>query len=162
MKELRDTIVSWVDQRMDDMLSAPRMWGSDEAVELQMLLLLELRALALRPEELTTDPRRILDAYAAYVAKTYPKTPNLPLSQIVATDHLGLELAAALRKFREQMAKQYKAEKTSTTQPATSKPPKSHSSKNVPHKNPWQKFDMISQGLHAPPRLMSGNAGGLS
>ena len=95
-----------MDKRIEDMLAAPRMWGSDEAVELQVLLLLEIRTLALQPEKLAADPRCILDAYAAYLTKTYPAKPNRPLSQIVETEYLGLTLAAARRPFLHQMVKQ--------------------------------------------------------
>lgn len=161
MKELRDVIVTWVDQRMDDMLSAPRMWGSDEAIELQMLLLLELRALALRPEELTADPRRILDAYAAYLAKTYRKTSNRPLSQIIETDHLGLRLAAELRKFKDQMVSVDTVEKPTSNQVKEAKSSKSHSTKNVVRNNPWAKFDAIAHTLTLPPRMAPSVRGGL-
>lgn len=101
MKGLHETIVAWVDQRMKDMLDAPRMWGSDEAVEMQALLLLELRALALRPDKELANPRRILDAYTAYINKTFPKTPNRPLFQIVEPDDLGHHLADEFRRFLE-------------------------------------------------------------
>lgn len=160
MKELRDEIVTWVDERIEDMLAAPRMWGSDEAVELQVLLLLEIRTLALRPEELAANPRCILDAYAAYLTKTYPAKPNRPLSQIVETDHLGLTLAAALRPFRDQMVKQYAAKKPLITRAIAPKPKSSHSAKNRAQKNPWQQFDVISQGMSAPPRFRRAVAGG--
>jgi hypothetical protein len=155
MKELRDVIVTWVDQRIEDMLSAPRMWGSDEAIELQMLLLLELRALALRPEEITADPRRILDAYAAYLAKTYPKTPNRPLCQIIETDHSGLRLAAELRKFKNQLVSLDldTVKKPAINEALGAKPTKSHSTKNVVRNNPWAKVDAIAHTLTVPPRM---------
>jgi hypothetical protein len=99
MKGLRDTIISWVDQRMDDLLATPRMWGSDEAVEMQALLLLELRALTSRPEKELANPRRVLDAYTSYLGKTFPKKPNRPLFQIVEPDDLGYHLAVEFRRF---------------------------------------------------------------
>ncbi len=99
MKGLRDTVLGWAKQRMDDILEAPRMWGSNEAVELQVLLLLELRALALQPERELKNPRRILDAYTDYLGKTYPKKPNRPLFLITEPDDLGLNLVAAFRAF---------------------------------------------------------------
>jgi hypothetical protein len=101
MKGFRDILVNWVDQRMDDMLATPRMWGSDEAIEMQALLLFEVRALAMRPEQEIANPGRIMDAYAAYLAQTYPAKPHRPLCQIVEPDDLGLTLAAELRKFRD-------------------------------------------------------------
>lgn len=161
MKELRDVIVTWVDQRMEDMLSAPRMWGSDEAIELQMLLLLELRTLALRPEELTANPRHILDAYAAFVAKIHPKTPNRPLSQIIETDHLGLRLAAELRKFKNQMVSIDKGKKPVSNQVIEAKPSKSHSTKNVVRNDPWAKVNAIAHTLPVPPRMAASIRGGL-
>jgi hypothetical protein len=97
-QSLQDIIVTWVDQRIADMLSAPRMWGSDEAVEVQTLLLLELRALALRPELELANPRRILDAYVAYLEKTFPAKPHLPLCQIIEPDELGSTIAGQLQK----------------------------------------------------------------
>lgn len=99
MRGHKDTVVAWVDQRLKDMLAAPRMWGSDEAVEMQALLLLELRALALRPEQELANPRRVLDAYASYLGKTFPSMPHRPLFQIVDADELGFALAAEIRKF---------------------------------------------------------------
>jgi hypothetical protein len=96
---LRSTIVTWADQRIADMLAAPRMWGSDEAIEMQTLLLLELRALATRPEPELANPRRILDAYAAYLQKSYPDRLHRPLFQLVEPDDLGLSLARELQNF---------------------------------------------------------------
>lgn len=160
MKELRDEIVTWVNERIEDMLAAPRMWGSDEAVELQVLLLLEIRTLALRPEELAANPRCILDAYAAYLTKMYPAKPNRPLSQIVETDHLGLTLAAAMRPFRDQMVKKYAAQRSRGMIAVAPEPKPSHSAKKRAQKNPWQEFDAISQAMSAPPRFRSPVAGG--
>jgi hypothetical protein len=99
MKGLRDTIVGWVDRRIEDMLAAPRMWGSDEAVEMQLLVLLEMRALATRPDQELANPSRILDAYNAYLAKRFPAKPHRPMCRIVEPDDLGFVLAAELRKF---------------------------------------------------------------
>jgi hypothetical protein len=107
---LRSTIVTWADQRIAEMLAAPRTWGSDEAIEMQTLLLLELRALATRPEPELANPRRILDAYAAYLQKSYPDRPHRPLFQLVQPDDLGLSLARELQKivdvFRLDMLKE--------------------------------------------------------
>jgi hypothetical protein len=80
------------------MLAAPRMWGSDEAVEMQALLLIEMRALATRPEQELANPSRILDAYNAYLAKHFPAKPHRPLSRIVEPDDLGFALASELRR----------------------------------------------------------------
>lgn len=98
MRGLRDTLVGWIDERMKNMLATPRAWGSDEAIEIQVLRLLEFRALVLLPELEAEAPGRLVDGYMAYLAKTYPAKPNRPLSQIVESDYLGQNLAAELRR----------------------------------------------------------------
>ncbi|MEP7125621.1 MAG: hypothetical protein ABJE95_32115 [Byssovorax sp.] len=97
-QDLKDTIVTWVDERIDDMLAAPRMWGSDEAVEMQTLLLLELRALTVSPAAELANPRRIVDAYAAHLASAFPTQPHRPLFQLITPDPLGATMAHELRK----------------------------------------------------------------
>jgi hypothetical protein len=73
MGDIRDTIVTWADQYLLEILAAPRMWGSLEAVEMQVLQLLEVRALALRPDQELASPRRVLDTYTAFLRDRYPK-----------------------------------------------------------------------------------------
>lgn len=100
MTSVRDTVVHWVDQRLDAVLAAPPMWGSPEAVEMQVLLLLEMRALALRPEQELAEPRRILDTYLAYLARQFPRRVGAPLCELVAPDDEGCgRLAQELRGF---------------------------------------------------------------
>lgn len=98
MRGLRDTLVGWIDERIKNMLATPRAFGSDEAIEMQTLLLLEMRSLTLRPEQEIDAPGRLVDAYTTYLAKAYPEKPNRPLCQIVESDHLGLKLAVELQK----------------------------------------------------------------
>lgn len=98
MRALRDTILHWIDKRMSDMLTAPRAWGSDEAIEMQVLLLLQFRALTLRPDFDDGDPGSLVDAYMEYLTRAYPKHPHRPLHQIVETDHLGFNIANELEK----------------------------------------------------------------
>ncbi|MBK6514450.1 MAG: hypothetical protein IPG04_10120 [Polyangiaceae bacterium] len=83
---LRDTITTWVDERLREMLAAPRMWGSLEAVEMQALLLLELRALALRPETLLGEPRLVIDGYASFLREKFPQLAPGPAFQLLAND----------------------------------------------------------------------------
>lgn len=103
MKGLRGAILGWIEERTNDLLETPRAWGSDEAVEMQVLLLLELRALVLQPERELESPRRILDTYLAYLNKTYPRKPNRPLFQIVEEDELGHNLGRELRHFLDAL-----------------------------------------------------------
>lgn len=79
---LRETFVHWADQRIHQLLSAPGMWGSLEAVEMQALLLLEMRALAHRPEQELEEPRRVIEAYFEFLREKYPLKSE-PLSALV-------------------------------------------------------------------------------
>jgi hypothetical protein len=101
MSSLHDTILGWVDQRVGDMLAAPRTWGSNEAVEMQILQLMELRALALHPAQELESPRRILETYLAYLRDRFPAKPPMPLFQLVGQDEPGAQTAEHLRGFVE-------------------------------------------------------------
>jgi len=96
MSALRDTILHWIDKRTSDMLAAPRAWGSDEAIEMQALLLLQFRALTLRPDFDHGDPGSLVDDYMEYLTRAYPKHFHRPLHQIVESDPLGSNIAAEL------------------------------------------------------------------
>ena len=98
MSALRDTILNWIDKRTSDMLAAPRAWGSDEAIEMQVLLLLQFRALTLRPDFDQGDPGSLVDTYMEYLTREYPKHPHRPLHQIVESDYLGFNIASELKK----------------------------------------------------------------
>jgi len=108
MSSLREVIVRWVEGRLDDLLAAPPMWGSPEAVEMQALQLLELRLLALRPDLDAENPRRVLDTYLAFLRERFPAQPPEPLYRLVASaaDAASAEaaLVGALGEFRAKMA----------------------------------------------------------
>ena len=46
---LATTLLRFIDERLDQMLEAPQLWGADESVELQILQLLEIRFLIVSP-----------------------------------------------------------------------------------------------------------------
>lgn len=99
MKNLRDVIVRWADARVDELIAAPRMWGSHEAVEMQVLQTLEMRALALRPAQQLDDPRQVIEMYGRFLQRRYPGHPPTPLFELV--EGMGeAELTAALSEFR--------------------------------------------------------------
>lgn len=101
--ELRARLVGWIDARLDEILAAPRMWGAAlEAVEMQVLTLLEVRALVVDLERELREPRRILDAYVRILGERFPGGPPRPAHQLVAEDDddafvaLVRDLSAAL------------------------------------------------------------------
>jgi hypothetical protein len=64
-------MVDRIDESLDLMAKAPRMWGSPESMELQALLLLELRAMASRHSVLHgRRPSGLREAYERFVTDT--------------------------------------------------------------------------------------------
>ena len=104
MKPLSDTLVEYIDGRLDAMLGAPQMWGTDEAVELQVLQLVDLRALALLPEIRSGQPRATLDAYFRFLRHRFPDAPTMNLAALLEQQGRQGELAPILAEFRAQMA----------------------------------------------------------
>ena len=74
-------MLTWITARLDAILGAPRMWGSRESVELQILTLLEMRRVVLGE-----DPGEVLLQYPAFVRKRYPNGYNRPLHKILASE----------------------------------------------------------------------------
>ena len=90
-------LVDWVDSRLDELLTAPRMWGSTEAVEMQVLLLLEARWFSAGRGE----PRHVFDTYLRYMSERFPSGASQPLfQQLGPEDYVGLaEHLATFRSF---------------------------------------------------------------
>lgn len=107
---LRERVLYWVDKRTRDMLAAPRAWGSDEAVEMQVLLLLQFRLLALRPDFDQGDPGSLVDHYLDYISRAYPGKSRLPLHRFIETDRLGVNLAKELKKVVQDINGDYAQE----------------------------------------------------
>lgn len=81
------------------MLAAPRMWGSLEAVELQILCLLQVRHLAVHGQDLS---KALLDRHVEVVRKRFgPGPKGLAWDQVGDDEALFVELmwdvVAALR-----------------------------------------------------------------
>lgn len=109
MSSLPQTIAAWADARIREMLAAPRMWGSDEAVELQILQLHEIRALALRPKHELENPRGVLEAYQAFLQRKFPAAAPAPLFKLVG--HLdATEFRSAIEEFSAVLRKSFREE----------------------------------------------------
>jgi len=96
-------LLSWVDRRLDTMLLRPRAWGGPEAIETQVLLLLQFRGLIARPRT-EKVPSPVLASYFAYLERTFPEHPNQPLHRLVGEDltreRLSFELSKAVTTVR--------------------------------------------------------------
>ena len=84
-------IDEWVLARIGLILSAPRMWGSLEAVEAQVITLCEVRQVAL-----TGSPGGVLEAYRAHVEKYFPRDVPAPASSLAKSES---EFVFVLREF---------------------------------------------------------------
>ncbi len=96
-----DRIVRFVDETIDSMLERPRMWGSPRCVEGQLMRLLEVRHVALRPQaplEIAGDIQR---TYLSFLRSELPGSPETSLFTRVAEDEQ--RYLSLLRKFCQQI-----------------------------------------------------------
>ena len=88
-------LVAWADGYLTHMVEAPPMWGSPEAVEMQVLLLAEVREYGLGGR-----PGAVFDRYQAFLVRRFPRQPRRPLFELVGEDDAEYsKLAAALGDF---------------------------------------------------------------
>ena len=89
MSAFRATVLRWANERLDALLGAPPMWGSNAAVEMQAILWMELRALALRPEESDASPDAVFGLYTAFLRQRFPERGPAPLCEIEGAPFQG-------------------------------------------------------------------------
>lgn len=107
MSDVTARVLRWTDDRLAAILRAPRMWGSLEAVEMQTLLLLELRVLALRPGAEPQGPASIFQSYVDFLRGRFPGHPAAPLSEIVNDE---AALVQAIEAFRREVEARFLVE----------------------------------------------------
>ena len=102
MSDFREDLVRWIDERLSHILDAPPMWGCPEAVELQVIQLIQIRALAQGASPELSRPGGVFDAYLAYLREGFPRQPQRPLFELIGEDdETYSKLAAGLRGFRD-------------------------------------------------------------
>ncbi|MEZ4293900.1 MAG: hypothetical protein R3B70_02905 [Polyangiaceae bacterium] len=104
MSAVEDILLKFIDRRLEAMLRCPEMWGTDEAVELQVLQLLRIRALTLRPQSESKRPRATLDAYGCFLRRKFPKDGVANLAALLEQRGEQNQLSAILAEFRAEMA----------------------------------------------------------
>ncbi len=92
---------AFAEERLDKILERPSMWGRAEAVEMQVLLLLEILVFAeARPS--VANPRAWLnEQYAAFRRRHVPRDPPTLLAGHFADDLA--DLTSLLGKFRDEV-----------------------------------------------------------
>ena len=104
---MSDTVteaVAYIDRRLATMKRAPKSWGSPESLELQALLLLELRTFLLRRRTYANDPYEVRDAYARFVAHKFPDSPGRFMADVLPAERLAQELPDLVAALREEVA----------------------------------------------------------
>ncbi len=111
MSTLRRQIEQWIDETLDGMLRAPRLYGRVESVELQAILLLELRAFVANPELEGQEPRRVFNHWLAHFKARYPSAGSVLLASVLeqrggSADGSHDDLARRLASFRESLVRE--------------------------------------------------------
>ncbi len=96
-------LLHFVDQQLDSLTRRPQMWGTTLAVELQTLLLLEVRSVLLRPEFDRHNPRAVRQALAAFVAEKFPDAPGRPIANQPLAGDPYQSLSDLLFEFRTRL-----------------------------------------------------------
>jgi hypothetical protein len=91
------TILAFITERLQHMIKAPQMWGAYESVELQILQLLEVRAIVLATSAEQLGSQDVQDHYVAYLAARFPGAPPTTLSTLLA--HREQEITPILSEF---------------------------------------------------------------
>ncbi|WP_147448754.1 hypothetical protein [Corallococcus terminator] len=105
MSALQTTILAYIDEQIEAILSAPKMWGSDESVEMQVLQLLEFRSVTLRPEIEKSNPRAVLDEYHGFLRQTFPEAPPYPLFGLTKRYGRESEFISLLKRLSEHIVR---------------------------------------------------------
>ncbi len=103
---MSDTVteaVAYIDRRLGMMKRAPKTWGSPESLELQALLLLELRTFLLRRRTYASDPYEVRDAYARFVAHKFPESPGRFMADVLPAERLVQELPDLVAALRDEI-----------------------------------------------------------
>ena len=93
-----------IDRSIDQMTFAPEMWGPPECLELQALLLLEMRAVATRSSVLHGKPSGVRDAYRAFIKRSLGGEPG-PFLLSALLGEATERLPALLKQFADEFDK---------------------------------------------------------
>lgn len=106
--DLRTSLLDRIDGSLDAMIKAPRMWGSPESLELQALLLVELKCMILRPHIARENPGEVQDAYERFVKSSFDRPATL-ISHILKNGRQA-ELPKYIEDFMRQIDRQFPEE----------------------------------------------------
>lgn len=96
-----EEIIADIDQSIERRLERPAMYGSDEAVEMEFLTLMQLRCFI--TEEDKGDGRYVLDRFIAHNDEYFPMRSNITLSALVKEFGLRQYFTKIIREFYKDM-----------------------------------------------------------
>ena len=76
-------LIDFIDERLNHMIEAPSMWGSNESVELQILQLLEIRSLVLGAPDAQSHWHHVQTDYEHFIAAHFPGAPPTTLTALL-------------------------------------------------------------------------------
>jgi hypothetical protein len=157
MSDPRAMIVDRIDHSLDLVSKVPKMWGSPESMELQVLLLLEMRAVATRESVMRGRPSGLRDAYDSFIRKSFNDAPSMMLSSILQNMDHGPDLHVLLREFADDFDNWLPLDQPSETGDLVLDLEGSADAKEIPFSVICKYFEHFQSGLHA---LAKSAAGG--
>ncbi len=103
MSDVVTAAVAYIDRRLATMRRAPKSWGSPESLELQALLLLELRTFLLRRRTHAGDPYEVRDAYARFLAQRFPDLPGRFMIDAIPAEDLAQRMPDRVMALRDEV-----------------------------------------------------------
>lgn len=97
LRTAHSAMVEFVHQRISALLAAPDAWGAPEAVELQVLLLLEMWQVTEGAAQEMVDG--VSDRYDHHISRAVPGPPVLLAARLGLTTHANDRFVEVLRAF---------------------------------------------------------------
>jgi hypothetical protein len=101
-------LLGFIDERLQQMLDAPEMWGSNESVELQILQLLEIRLLVVTAPTRPLHGREVQLDYERFLADHFAGAPPITLSALLGPERQA-EIFPLLAEFVAAQGAKYPA-----------------------------------------------------
>jgi len=104
--DAQHAIIQKIDRRLKSLVTKPKMWGDLEAVELQMLLLLEIRWIVLNPKAPNGKERFVQRRWVQFIRANYPQALPGTLAQWImdcGSDEDEVEFAKTLQTFIKEI-----------------------------------------------------------
>jgi hypothetical protein len=153
--------VEYLDKRLATIDKTPGTWGSLESLELQTLLLLEVRTYLLRPKTHQKNPFEVRSAYIRFIRSHIKDASAESIAVQLARQGNADELPRLLGEFRDQVVVQLGPEEPLSATLPPQHPPKQTvrtRGQRRPSKEPrtpgWgQLANQVARGIPAPPRM---------